>query len=75
MKFEGLKLQKRGGGGSKGVDKGILTTTSIIIDISRGIAINVVYVCIHGSFLHSNIGADASWFPYEEIASWLVGNT
>jgi hypothetical protein len=46
-----------GGGGSRGAARGILTTTSIVIDISRGIAINVVHACIHGSFLRSSIGA------------------
>jgi hypothetical protein len=50
MKFEGLKLRR-------GAARGILTTTSIVIDISRGIAINVVHACIHGSFPHSSIGA------------------
>lgn len=50
MKFEGLKL-------CRGAARGILTTMSIVIDISRGIAINVVHACIHGSFPHSSIGA------------------
>jgi hypothetical protein len=57
---------------------------SIVIDVSRKIAINVVHACIHGSFLQvasvlaalpfpSNV--DAYWLPFEEIPSWLVGST